>query len=110
MNTNRATVLALLAVLLAPALGGCDKSSSGPVRLDSPNTGAGNSATGATGGTATSPGTGSGTANDAAITPGRSTGATPGTASPNPDAAAGGGAGKPGEQSKPPDKGTTPPY
>ena len=109
MNTNRA-VLAMLAVLLAPALGGCDKSTSGPVRLDSPNTGAGNSATGATGGTAASPGTGSGTGNSAATTPGRSTGATPGAASPNPDAAAGGGAGKPGKQPQPPAKDTPPPY
>lgn len=75
MTTILRSTAALAAILLA--LGGCEKSSSGGARLDSPNTGAGNSATGATGGTATSTGAGGTTAgNNTAATPGTSTGAT----------------------------------
>jgi hypothetical protein len=88
----------LAAMLLAGALGGCEKSSSGGARLDSPNTGAGNSATGATGGTATSQGGSAGTGpaagNSTAATPGTSTGST----APS----------QPAEQAKPKD--TPPPY
>jgi hypothetical protein len=96
MTTILRNTAALAAMLLA--LGGCEKSSSGGVRLDAPNTGAGNSATSATGGTATSQGGAAGTGtvagNSTAATPGTSTGST----APNP----------PAEQAKPKD--TPPPY
>jgi hypothetical protein len=95
MTTNLRNTAALAAMLLAGALAGCEKSSSGGARLDSPNTGAGNSATGATGGTATSQGGNAGTGPAA----GSSTAATPGTST---------GAKAPAEQPKPKD--TPPPY
>jgi hypothetical protein len=116
MKTSVHGTVSLAAVLLAGALGGCEKSTSGDVRLDSPGAGAGNSATGATGGTAGSPGvsggdtTGTGVGNSTAATPGSSGSGAAATPSPNPDAAGGGGAGKPDEKTKPVDKATPPPY